>query len=209
MEKKVCTKCGEEKVLTEFNKNKRQSDNFSPQCKLCRSAERKKYYSKNKTRELEKIKEYQVLNKDSISNQRKKYRKDNRKVLSAKHKDYIKQRKLIDPIFKLKERVRSKIRKSLSKFKSSKQLKTIEILGCDHGEFKSHIESQFELWMTWDNYGLYNGKLNFGWDLDHIIPLSSAVTKEDVFKLNHYTNFQPLCSHINRNVKKNSLTWKS
>ena len=52
MEKKVCTKCGEEKVLTEFNKNKRQSDNISPQCKLCRSAERKKYYAKNKTREL-------------------------------------------------------------------------------------------------------------------------------------------------------------
>ena len=59
--------------------------------------------------------------------------------------------------------------------------------------------------MTWENRGLYNGEFNFGWDLDHIIPISTAKTEEDVIRLNHYTNFQPLCSHVNRNIKKNKI----
>jgi hypothetical protein len=67
-----------------------------------------------------------------------------------------------------------------------------------------YIESKFESWMNWDNRGKFNGELNYGWDLDHIVPISSAVTEEDIIKLNHYTNFQPLCSYINRVIKKNN-----
>ena len=58
--------------------------------------------------------------------------------------------------------------------------------------------------MNWENRGLYNGELNYGWDLDHIIPICKAKTDEEVYKLNHYTNFQPLCSKINRDIK-----WKN
>lgn len=35
------------------------------------------------------------------------------------------------------------------------------------------------------------------WHLDHIIPLASANTEEDIIKLNHYTNFQPLWAKDN------------
>lgn len=56
--------------------------------------------------------------------------------------------------------------------------------------------------MNWDNKGLYNGTFNYGWDADHITPIASATCEEDIIKLNHYTNFQPLCSKINRDVKK-------
>jgi hypothetical protein len=59
--------------------------------------------------------------------------------------------------------------------------------------------------MTWDNHGLYNGTEGFGWDIDHIIPLSSAINETDIIKLNHYFNLQPLCSKINRDVKRNNL----
>jgi hypothetical protein len=45
---------------------------------------------------------------------------------------------------------------------------------------------------------------NIEWDLDHIIPISSAKTKEDLIKLNHYTNLQPLCSCYNRYIKRDS-----
>jgi hypothetical protein len=40
--------------------------------------------------------------------------------------------------------------------------------------------------MSWDNYGYY------GWHIDHIIPLSSAKTKEEIYKLCHFKNLQPL-----------------
>lgn len=61
--------------------------------------------------------------------------------------------------------------------------------------------------MTWNNYGLYNSEFNYGWDIDHIIPLSSAKNEEEVLKLNHYTNLQPLCSKINRDIKKDKIEY--
>lgn len=78
------------------------------------------------------------------------------------------------------------------------------MLGCSFDKFKSHLESKFESWMSWDNYGKYNGELNYGWDIDHIIPISSATTEEEIIKLNHHTNLQPLCSRVNRDIKKDN-----
>ncbi len=76
------------------------------------------------------------------------------------------------------------------------------ILGCEIIDFKQHLENQFEPWMTWDNYGLYNGELNYGWDVDHIIPMRDADTIERAYELNHYTNLQPLDSKLNRDIKR-------
>ena len=50
--------------------------------------------------------------------------------------------------------------------------------------------------MTWDKMGVEI-------HIDHIIPLSSAKTEEELYKLCHYTNLQPLCSKVNRDIKKN------
>jgi hypothetical protein len=87
----------------------------------------------------------------------------------------------------------------------SKKSKTQDILGCTFEEFKLYIESLFEDWMNWNNHGLYNGELNYGWDLDNIIPQSSVTTEKEIIKLNHHTNYQPLCSKINRDIKRNKL----
>jgi hypothetical protein len=43
--------------------------------------------------------------------------------------------------------------------------------------------------MSWENYG--------EWHIDHIIPISSAKTNQEVYKLNHHTNFQPLWAEDN------------
>jgi hypothetical protein len=75
-------------------------------------------------------------------------------------------------------------------------------LGCSLPEFKNYIESKFEPWMTWENRGKYNGKFNYGWDIDHIIPSITAINESDIIKLNHYANLQPLCSKINREIKR-------
>ena len=61
---------------------------------------------------------------------------------------------------------------------------THEILGCNWDEFKIYLEKQFQLGMSWKNRS--------EWHIDHIIPLASAKTEEDVIRLNHYTNLQPL-----------------
>jgi hypothetical protein len=58
--------------------------------------------------------------------------------------------------------------------------------------------------MNWDNRGLYNGTPEYGWDIDHMIPSCSAKTEEELIQLNHYSNLQPLCSYINRDIKRNN-----
>lgn len=190
---------------------------------------RKEYYSKNKEKYSLHNKEYRINNLQSINKKRKEskdvekirirsanYYLKNKDILKEKSKKYqlknkielrnkarlrlIEKRKN-DPVFKLKCNIRRLIQLSLKSKGYVKDSKTFEILGCSAVEFKVYLESKFEKWMNWNNRGLFNGSFNYGWDLDHIVPLKVAKTKEDVIKLNHYTNFQPLCSKINREIK--------
>ena len=54
------------------------------------------------------------------------------------------------------------------------------------GRIKIWIESKWLEGMSWDNHTVN------GWHIDHVIPLASAKTEEEIYKLNHYTNLQPL-----------------
>ncbi len=113
-----------------------------------------------------------------------------------------KQRLKTDALFKLKCNIRTIVRASLKRGFTKKSKKTEEIIGCSFHELKQHFESRFEPWMNWENYGRYNGELNYGWDIDHIIPLRTAKTEEELISLNHYTNLQPLCGYTNRHIKR-------
>jgi len=161
----------------------------------------KKYYEDNKDKIMEKY----FNNRENELIRMKNWKKLNRKKLSEYQNNYYKERKKTDPVFKLRNSVGQLIRVSLNNKGLKKNSKTQLILGCTFDEFKQHLESKFESWMNWDNYGLYNGTPNYGWDIDHIIPNSSAINEEEVYKLNHYTNLQPLCSYHNRDVKKNKV----
>lgn len=130
-----------------------------------------------------------VRNKDKILNKSKLYK-------NCKYES--------DVLYRLMIVIRSSINYSLRVKKYIKKSRTQEILGCSFEELKLYLESKFEPWMNWDNQGKYNGEFNFGWDIDHIIPLSSAKTEEEIIKLNHYKNLQPLCSKINRDIKRSN-----
>jgi hypothetical protein len=177
------------------------------------SISKKNYYAKNtdllkekakkvreKCKETTKVyqKQYRIENKDKAKVKQKIYRLKNREKLNKKLLDKLKN----DPLLKLSFSIRRSISGSLKKQNHRKTSKSVDILGCSFKYFQDYIYSKFEPWMNWENYGKYNGKLNYGWDLDHIIPVSSAKNKEEIYKLNHYTNFQPLCSFTNRHIKR-------
>lgn len=61
---------------------------------------------------------------------------------------------------------------------------TIKILGCNAKEFLEYIESKFTDGMSWEN--------RESWDLDHIVPISSAKNAKEVIRLSHHTNYQPM-----------------
>lgn len=115
----------------------------------------------------------------------KRYNKEHKEWRKNYIKEWTRQNRL-DPIIRFKNSVRSNISAAITKRAMSlkKQKHTEEILGCSFNEFRIYIEAKFTEGMTWENYG--------EWELDHITPISLAKTEEEVYKLNHYTNFQPL-----------------
>ena len=206
METKVCNKCNVDKDVTEFYSGRRR-------CKLCYNKHKKKStpeqreeynrrrkekYYENHEEELEKSKLWKKRNPEKVVEYRRGY-------MSG----YEKKRMENDPLYNVSRTVRNLIKCSIYHKGFTKNSRTFEILGCSYEDFKLHIESHWEDWMNWDNYGLYNGKENCGWEYDHIIPVSSAKCEEDIYKLNHYSNIQPLCSYVNRCVKRDIIDWKS
>jgi hypothetical protein len=200
--------------LKEYNKkwrkeNKEHLDNY-----------KSIYYVENKEKINESNRKYYHDNKEEINNKRlnydKKYREENKEKIYFRnlkwrknnpkyYNQYLKKRCEHDRLFYLTIRIRSIIKSSFRYKGFRKNSKTSQLLGCSFEDFKLHLESKFEDWMTWDNYGKYNGEFNYGWDIDHIIPLSSAETEEDVIKLNHYKNLKPLCSYLNRVIKSDKI----
>lgn len=179
-----------------------------------RLAAQKAYYVANKEARDQYNKEYAEKNRDVIAMQRKSYREKNadvrkvamktwyqanveyakakaktyREINKSKmhewHREYRKEREKIDPVFKLARRIRTLVYSKIRSRGYTKKSKTHLILGCTYEEFSTYIAEKFIEGMTWGNYG--------EWHIDHIIPIASAETEDDVIRLNHYTNLQPL-----------------
>lgn len=209
---KKCTKC--EKIhpnTTEFfKKDKKRQDKLTTVCKSCYKNSSKEYrkINKEKIQLNKKIYYSDVKNKEHKKENDKIYRQNNKEHNSNYMRIYVKNRAKTDFVFKLMRKIQGAINDSMRKNGFTKKSRTHEILGCSFEEFKTYIDNQFLSWMNWENHGLYNGEFNFGWDLDHKIPIDSAITEYDVIRLNHYTNFQPLCSKINRYIKKDKLDFR-
>jgi len=136
--------------------------------------------------------EYRQANKDKI----KKYFIDNKAKINIQKNIYHKNRRETEPLFKLKCSLSSRMTKALKAKNYIKSQRTLDMLGCDLQTAKAHLEKQFTKGMNWDNQGKGNGY----WSLDHIYPLSKAKTVEELYKLCHYTNLQPLWD--SENIKK-------
>jgi len=141
---------------------------------------------------------YYEKNKEKLLNAQKEWIRNNKDHIREKQKEKYN----TDTLYKLKTNIKNLIGNSLRNNNFKKLSRTEEILGCTYEDFKIYLESKFEPWMNWDNRGLYNGEPRYGWDIDHIIPLSSAKDEFDLIRLNHHSNLMPLCSHYNRDIKR-------
>jgi hypothetical protein len=197
---KKCSICKIEKEISEFHKWKYGPDGYKRYCKSCRVKETKDYYGRKQNEIKERVKKYRdrnsvqvrkkrmeryYKNKDSEAKYMSEYRTKNRKELTQKDI----QRRKTDPIHKLKHTMNSRLRMFLKSKNLSKKNKTFSVIGCTPQELKEHLENKFILGMSWENQGQ--------WHIDHIIPLSSAKTEDEIYKLCHYTNLQPLWAEDN------------
>jgi len=212
---KQCVICKQDKELSNFYSDKSKKDRLSGRCKVCA----KQYKEDNKEKIWENRKEYNKINEVPIKEYSNQYNKEHSEELKEIRifqkpqkkeydREYFRNRANNDPLFKLKNRIACRINESFRNMGYSKKTRTYQILGCEWVIFKDYIESKFEPWMKLENYGNpKDGILEFNktWDLDHIIPISSAKTEEELIKLSHYTNLQPLCSKYNREIKRNII----
>jgi hypothetical protein len=219
---KKCKTCNTEKHVDSFPTNKWCSMGVHSMCRDCnvkkankwvrdnrkksRATYKKQYYKDHeKTKELERnrklIQRQKTYNDPEKLEHRKKVTRDwKQKNKERINKDARNKRK-IDPLHKIKTNLRCNIKDAFVNTLNGefqKSMRTSEILGCTYEEFMDHIKSQFVSWMKWENYGnCKSNEYDCSWHLDHIIPVTYAKNREQLLLLNHWSNFQPLCSRKN------------
>jgi len=193
-----CKICKIEKSIEFFGINQKMKTGRRNECKECINRLSKERYLKKSTKESRKNK--YLKNRESNIEYSKKWHAKNKIKRNEWRRDYSKKRRK-DPILNLRDKISNLIRMSFRKNNLNKNSKTIDILECSFGDFKLYLESKFEHWMNWSNYGIPEGSEK-KWTIDHIKPISSGKTVEKIIELNHYTNLQPL--EFYENIKKSN-----
>ena len=167
-------------------------------CKAYRLRNRDKIREKQKVYDKERRAKPEVKEKNRISN--KEYREKNKDTLRVKQNLYYLNRRQNDPLYHLTWILRVRIRDAFRRNGYKKTSKTCELLGADFKTVSKYIEQQFTEGMVW---GLVGPKIH----IDHKIPLASANNKEELIKLFHYTNLQPLWAEDNLKKSDKVLTF--
>lgn len=222
---KKCAKCLLIKNVDDFYK---QGRTVSRQCKICFRKHRKEkdllYRENNKDRIAKKQREYYKKNKEVVlqkginryyenleyEHQRnKEYSCKNKSEINKRRNIFLKSKRKNNPSFKLRENISRRIRYELNKINFSKNGKSIlNYLDYSMNDLKKYLESQFDEWMNWDNYGVYNvsewnddDSSTWRWNIDHIIPQSkliySSMEDEEFNKCWALVNLRPYSAKQN------------
>lgn len=121
------------------------------------------------------------MNKSDMIEYRKQWHKENKGRMKEYVNQYYKEKYHNDPLHNLSVKIRGSIKRYI---KDGKSKRTSEILGCS-----------FEFLHLRLNLQAYNNP-----HIDHIVPQSWANTEDDIYTLNHWSNFQIL--EANENISK-------
>jgi hypothetical protein len=211
--------CGGVKPLSLFHKDGKSKDLHPYTCKSCVRGRVKKWKGANIDKVRSYNRGYREEHRDELNEYGREYYNSNREVLVEKSKkryydnleiskqsraawrarnteyikrhsrEYKRRRRLVDENFRVSEALRSRLNTAVRG--KSKSGFAIRELGCSIPELRQHLEKQFSLGMSWENYG--------EWHIDHIRPLSSFdLTNADQLRVAcHFTNLQPLWAEDN------------
>jgi len=196
MKTKQCTKCGENKSLMEYYKDKSKRLGVQSYCKTCsrmlkkayhnttkdaHGKKRKAYYAENKERILEKNRKSYAKNKERIAERRKAYYAENKEHIKAKGKAYYVENKerIIerinkygrerwerDPVYRMRKNVSRQVQHALFREHGSKR-------GASTFDHLPYTPEQLKehLQAQFDAHMTWD---NYGsyWHIDHIYPQS-------------------------------------
>jgi hypothetical protein len=219
--KKCSGPCQEEKDRSEFYKDKSRKDGLGSKCKSCeklykeQNKDHKKEYDKqyfqqryqlHKEEIKEKNRQWEKQNKEKRKQQKKRYCEKNKEEIKKYIKQYRKEKYKKDLNYRLRIIISSTINWGLCRGGGSKRGSSIlKKLPYTMQELKQYIESKFEPWMNWDNYGVYEENRK-KWNLDHIIPQSlllyDSMDHPNFKKCWALSNLRPL--EVVENIKKSN-----
>lgn len=178
-------------------------------------AQYKKYYAENRAkrraaRDRSNIKHaakikaardaHRVVNKDAINKRWRDYYTAHPDKLAEKHRKYAPRRlairrlrRLQNPTQRLIDACRTRTLFLLKKAGVPKFNHTFDLIGCTPDFLKAHLESQFESWMNWNNFGKT-------WEIDHIAAVSRFDISDEAQRLTafNYKNCRPFRKSDNR-----------
>lgn len=156
-------------------------------------------YKANSRQILDSRKEYNEAHREERKIYLKTYYRKNKERLAKQNYERQKRRIQNDSIYKLKRQIGLLIWRSFNQRGYVKPAHSEKILGCKLDEFTAYLKQS---WL--DKYGVE--WIGQPCHIDHIVPLATAKTKEDVIKLCHYTNLRLLTPEDNMQ-KSDSLDY--
>lgn len=173
---KKCGECNEIKSINDFyaSTSSDSADGLFNHCKDCNRKRSNKYREENR---------------DEVNRKQRKHKKNNPGYNTKRGMAWAKEKRKTDPLFRFKINLRSRISQALKSKGYKKKSESFKLLRGSLDDVKHHMESQFTEGMTWENQG--------EWHIDHNIPLASATSEEELIKLCHYKNLQPLWGEDN------------
>ena len=132
----------------ESDKSKQKGHVVDPEHdkRLSENKDKKEEDEKNKDLITKQKKDNYAANRTKIRIQQKIWRDNNKDKIRENQNRKLKE----NIIYKLKVNIRNLIGNSIRNNNFRKLSKTEQILGCTFEEFKIHLESKFEPWMTWE-----------------------------------------------------------
>ena len=200
---KKCLKCHKNKELEEFCKNKGGKEGRHSICKECRNKTNRDWRRDNVAWIRDYRKRYRQKYKEKVARDNKKwheenkehcvqYRKDNKKIRNRYNRKWYKKESRVNPKFRLDGGIGRTIWYALKGKKAGRKWE--KLVGYTLNDLVKHLESQFEDWMSWENYGK--------WEVDHIKPKSLfkyETAEDESFKeCWALRNLQPLEKIANR-----------
>jgi len=182
---KICTKCNlgkdesefvfrndSQKYKNECKKCKREYDkkrNARPEVKEKKKLYDKQYYNDNIEYKKESFKIYKEENKEAIRDCNIRYRSlpEVKEKINKRERDKRKE----NPCYRIRCVVSSCVLRAVKENGGIKKGSILKYFPYTIKQLKQHIESLWESWMNWDNYGRANIKKRT-WNIDHIIPQS-------------------------------------
>jgi len=202
---KIRTKKWEEENPKKVRINsKKSARNYRDKNKEKMSQQSKIYYQKNKEHKKVYSRKYYQEHIEKIRKCAINYVKNNKDKINKKRREKINNNSKLKIRYYVSSRIRDRLKVRLA---SKNGKSTFDFLPYTVDDLMQHLESLFESWMSWSNYGARRGY----WTIDHKLPDSSfnytSVEDEEFQKCWALKNLQPM-EYIENIRKSNKISKK-